>query len=146
MDEFSVNCALFPLDENRCPVKLLKGVNFPLHYFAFGGSIDGIRGFIYVGVDINCRDKQGRTPLHEACCNNQKYFIKDSHKLEVVKLLVSNGADPCALDNLEETPLHCVARHRIDRDIASFLVLQVSQARAVRFELVRLVNTKINKF
>ena len=114
---------LFSLDENRCPIKQSKGGTFPLHIHALQGSISGIQGFISAEVDVNCRDKQERTPLHEACCNRRSL---DSHKLEIAKLLVSNGADPCALDNLEETPLHCVARHRVDRDIASFLVLQVS--------------------
>ena len=125
MDDHSINKGVYSLDENRCPVKQCNGASFPLHMLALSGFMNGIQNFISIGVDINCRDKQGRTPLHEACCNYHP-ITKDSHKLEVVKLLISNGADPCALDNLEETPLHCVARHRTGRDIASYFVLQVS--------------------
>ena len=125
MAENSINKGSYSLDENKCPIKQCKGLGFPLHAFALNGNMSGIQKYISIGVDINCRDKQGRTPLHEACCNHY-HVSQDSQKLEIVKLLVSNGADPCALDNLEETPLHAVARHRLVRDIASYLVLQVS--------------------
>ncbi|KAI6646447.1 Engineered Protein [Oopsacas minuta] len=113
---------MFALDENRCPVKHSIGVSYPLHSFAFQGAKSGVQDYISLGVDVNCRDEQGRTPLHEACCNNQ-CALSDVY-MEIVKLLVINGADHCALDKLEETPLHCIARHRVSRNIAAYLVLE----------------------
>ena len=87
--------------------------------------MSSVNSYISLGVDINCRDKQGKTPLHEACCSNRS-SISDERKKEIVMLLVDNGADKLAIDHLGETALHCIARHNHNRQIASYLVIDVS--------------------
>ena len=53
--------------------------------------------------DVNCRDKYGCTPLHEAC---------DSGHVEMVRMLISEFlADTTLQDELGNTPLHKAARH-----------------------------------
>lgn len=48
------------------------------------------------GVDPNCRDSDGDTPLHSACGENNK---------ECVRVLVANGADVNAVDAKGLSPL-----------------------------------------
>ena len=75
---------------------------------------------------MNCRDGQGRTPLHEVCCVTEFSNIpKSGTVIELAKKLVANGADPLALDHMGESPLHCVARHRRNREVAAYLVFEV---------------------
>jgi len=48
------------------------------------------------GADVNARDQDGLTPLHNTAWTNNG---------EVAKLLIANGADVNAKDNYENTPL-----------------------------------------
>ena len=114
------------VDENGIPLKYCPGVSYPLHRFSYDCQLSIIAQYIPLGVDINCRDKQGRTPLHEACCISHNTLTTFQDELLIVKFLVENGADVMAIDHLGETPLHCVARHRICRSVASYLVIEVS--------------------
>ena len=55
---------------------------------------------ISLGADINCRIKNGQTPLHEAA---------GSEKGEITSRLIDLGADVHAVDNQGWTPLHFAA-------------------------------------
>jgi ankyrin repeat protein len=59
--------------------------------------------FLALGVDINKRDSLGKTPLYYACTK--------SRALELVKLLVSKGADPSIPDIDGLTPMGNAANH-----------------------------------
>ncbi|KAI6645753.1 A Designed Ankyrin Repeat Protein [Oopsacas minuta] len=99
--------------------------SFPIHAACLSGDLISIKDYISTRGNIDCRDRNGRTPLHETCCiKHFSNYIKSGTVLELVKLLIKNGADPMATDDLGETPLHCVARHRIHREIAAYFVTE----------------------
>ena len=103
-------------------------MTFPMHNVCISGNLKEIDYLISIGVNMNCRDKQGRTPLHEICCVTEfSDFVRSGTVLNLAKKLVANGADPLAVDHLGESPLHCVARHRRNREVASYLLLEVER-------------------
>jgi len=59
----------------------------------------------FVGLNINCRDAAGRTPLHFACAGGD---------LTTIDLLLKNGASLTELDKRGDSPLHCVIRSSDD--------------------------------
>ncbi len=67
-----------------------------------------------IGVDVNARDNNGRTPLHE---------LATWADLDLVEMLVSVGADPRAVDNDGRTVLHSAAKSS-KLDALKFLVDQ----------------------
>lgn len=70
-----------------------------LHMATMYGFIDGLKYFIFLGVDINGRDNQNRTPLHCAFT----FLNKNIHS--TVDILVKNGADLYAKDDAGRTPI-----------------------------------------
>ena len=78
-----------------------------LHYAAYHGELGIYRGEIQNhidnGIDVNVRDKYGRTPLH------------DAYTAEAAQILLNNGADIYAIDNDEKTPFnYAVEENRED--------------------------------
>jgi ankyrin repeat protein len=61
-----------------------------------------LRAAIEAGGDVNERDKDGRTPLHHACIENDQ---------TIVDLLLASKADVAPVDNDGWTPLHFAARN-----------------------------------
>ena len=59
------------------------------------------------GVDVNIRRKDYRTPLHVA-----SYY----GKLEIVQLLLANGAKVDGVDNIGETPLHRLSKGKYESE------------------------------
>ncbi|MGV8125180.1 MAG: ankyrin repeat domain-containing protein [Candidatus Xenobiia bacterium LiM19] len=56
---------------------------------------------------IKKKSEQGYTPLHVAAIG----VVKGDKAVEMVRMLVSRGADVNATDNLGDTPLHIAARN-----------------------------------
>jgi ankyrin len=54
------------------------------------------------GANINVRNSEGATPLHQAAGGGSA---------NIVKWLIENGAEVNALDNKLQTPLHCTATY-----------------------------------
>jgi len=61
------------------------------------GEKEKIKELLILGIDINIKNKYGKTPLHLAISKRNIY---------TAKLLIDNGADINAKDNLGKTPFH----------------------------------------
>lgn len=74
-----------------------------LHHFARDGDVEGLRRAISCGVDINARDEEGNTPLHEAVLMG---------KTSAVAFLAEKGADVNTKNTEGLSPLSVAMRHR----------------------------------
>ncbi|KAJ1529465.1 hypothetical protein ONE63_006241 [Megalurothrips usitatus] len=63
-------------------------------------NIELVQSYLFAGVDPNCVDSVGRSPLHLASCSGYS---------DIVRLLLENGANPNQRDRLGNTPLHLAA-------------------------------------
>jgi len=106
----------------------------PLHKACFNGNKDIIELLVFKGADVNAKDKRKRTPLHEAIGAdfhdsakqllkskradinsngektepswNESQELAENIKIEVVRFLISKGADVNAKDYFGGTPLY----------------------------------------
>ena len=78
------------------------GQNTPLHNaVAFGDKgIEVVKLLLQNGAEVDIRNAEQRTPLHDAC--------KTNVNLEVVKLLLDKGSEVIAVDSEGKEPLHHV--------------------------------------
>jgi ankyrin repeat protein len=65
------------------------------------GNIAAVKEYLDFGGNVNVKDEPGNTLLHWAV--NEDF--QGSHR-EMVELLIANGADVNAVDNIQVTPLH----------------------------------------
>ena len=81
----------------------------PLHLASYFGGFKVAQLLLDRGVNINVRDEQCRTPLHEALIqlsnNVEDYFV------DAVRFLLDHGADVDAEDNNLSTPLHVISAY-----------------------------------
>ncbi|XP_034249926.1 homeobox protein Wariai-like [Thrips palmi] len=63
-------------------------------------NIELVQSYLFSGVNPNCVDSMGRSPLHLASCSGYS---------DIVRLLLENGANPNQRDRLGNTPLHLAA-------------------------------------
>ena len=68
------------------------------------GNIEVVKQHLAAGTDVNSKDKDGWTPLHEAA--------SEGHK-SIVELLITKGADVNAKDDNGETPLDAAGKPEI---------------------------------
>ena len=61
------------------------------------GDIEAVKQHLAAGADVNAKDEEGWTPLHQA------------ETKEIAELLISKGADIHAKDRNRVTPLHNAA-------------------------------------
>jgi ankyrin repeat protein len=105
---------LIEKDPTLLDLKDING-NTPLN-IACGGfrkQLDIARYLINKGADINTKNNNGSTPLHNACS------IANPEEVELVKLLILKGADVNAPQNFGATPLSYATT---SFDAASFLI------------------------
>lgn len=78
-----------------------------LHMAAKRGNVDTVRSLLKrAHADPNAIDKRGRTALVTAC-----EFEHDD--VDLVRLLLEEGADPALADEGGETPLDMAARYNL---------------------------------
>jgi len=88
-----------------------------LHTACYGSDVDIVKLLIGRGLKINVKDKEGNTPLHYAC--------EDDDNLETVKFLLQMHAEINTQNNNHETALHIaiiyncpeIVAYLISRDI-----------------------------
>lgn len=86
-----------------CPVEVQSTASagmYPIHWACTIDSIASVKWLINNGADVNCRDRQGCTPLTIAAQNGL---------VGHVLFLVKHGANVSILDNNEDSALHWAA-------------------------------------
>ena len=77
------------------------------------GDIKNVRELIENGADVNAKDKNRWTALHEAALNGNidaaKFLIENGANVDVAKVLIEKGADVDAKNNDGGTALHWAA-------------------------------------
>jgi len=81
------------------------------------GEAETIRRLLATGIDINSSGEHGRTALHEAVI---------AGRLDIVELLLANGANRRTLDDDRRTPL-ALAHGLIDQSLRSQIVTALVQ-------------------
>ena len=83
-----------------------KDHNTLLHSAAFSGMPQISRAFLDHGANVNAKNKQGRTPLHQVARGEYNF---EEHGVSIARLLLERGADVHAQDNDHNTALHSAA-------------------------------------
>ena len=81
-----------------------EGHESPLHLASYNQDLESVRALLDSGANVDAKDSQGRTPLHQALAGS---FNEDAD-FGVVRLLVEHGASVNVQDSLGWTPLHYV--------------------------------------
>lgn len=81
------------------------------HYFCFSNV--PITPFIDRGIDIETRDRSGRTPLH-AACSYYGYICQSGMSHWVACELIEKGAAVDVVDEIGNTPLHRTMQTELD--------------------------------
>jgi len=76
------------------------------------GNIEAVKQYLDAGTDVNAKEENGVTPLHQAAFYGQK---------EVVELLIAKGADVNAKEEEGWTPLHFAAEGG-HKEVAELLI------------------------
>ena len=85
------------------------GHSTPLHLASYYGGFKVAQLLLNRGVNINVRDKTGRTPLHEVLTNLDNSFL--DYFVDAVRFLLDHGADVDAEDDNRSTPLHVISQY-----------------------------------
>ena len=76
----------------------------PIHHAVRCFAIETIKALIKAGAKVNAKMKDGRRPLHLISRNGYFSFRRDK-QIQIMQLLLANGARPNARDELGQTPL-----------------------------------------
>lgn len=93
-----------------------------LHISCIVGNVDVVKRFVDNHEDLNVKftrensDYDGFTPLHFAVIN---------HRIEIVQLLLQNGANVNALDSMGRTSLHAICR--VSENFSKLLVKDLTR-------------------
>jgi ankyrin repeat protein len=78
-------------------------------------SVDSIKNLIKNGVDINCVDKDGSTPLlcliQKKVDDDDKSSVLNADLIDIIRLLIKNGIDVNSKDRDGSNTLHLLSRN-----------------------------------
>ncbi len=77
------------------------------------GPAENVKALLAQGADVNVKDNEGRTPLHQTARYRNK---------ELAELLLSHGANVNAKDNSGDTPLHAAASYPGHTELVELLL------------------------
>ncbi|KAM5345869.1 hypothetical protein ACJ41O_011730 [Fusarium nematophilum] len=89
-----------------------------LHYAAAGAKLDIVEYLLLQGLDVNCANSNGWTPLMCALVPNSEGSRashepkQSSEAIRTAQLLLFHGADPLVTTAEGWTPLHCISLYR----------------------------------
>jgi hypothetical protein len=85
----------------------------PLHIAAAAWRPELLRRLIAAGARVDCRNRRGATPLHDAASGNpESARWNPGAQSETITALIDAGADPNAADDNGSTPLRKAIRTR----------------------------------
>ena len=97
-----------------------------MHSAAAKGDLDELSDFLDSGLDVNAKNKNGETALHNVS------------SIEMAKLLIDKGANVNARDYSGITPLHCSVFWRPNKKIAELLIAEGANVKARYSQLTTL--------
>ena len=74
----------------------------PLHIAVVNHKVEVVRKMVEQGADVNKGDNEGNTPMHQLI---SIYSKNDITSYKLMKLLITNGANPNSLNSQDYTPL-----------------------------------------
>ena len=84
-----------------------------------------MQALLDAGADVNARDYDGRSPLHECCACQHAWKSNastDADRLAIAQALVRQGADVNAKDNTGHTPLALARESKAPDALIQFLI------------------------
>ena len=84
-----------------------KAPDISIHQAIFDGNIEAVKQHLAAGTDVEVKDVDGWSPLHSA--------TQIGHK-EIAELLIANGADVNAMNDVGETPFASCGFSRSQRN------------------------------
>lgn len=84
------------------------------------GMLEAVLG---TGIDVNLKNNEGNTLLHQVCAYNVNYDQEAARQLyRKVKLLIEKGADPNATNDLDQTPMMLAAQDNLKSKTVELLL------------------------
>ena len=90
-------------------MQALRKHEYPLHYACQKGRVNKVTRLLREGRDVNEKDEEGRTPLHEASILHEA-SKKYTSALDVIDMLVRHGAELESRNKYGRTPLDAACR------------------------------------
>ena len=81
------------------------GTILPLSYACARGSINVVKYFLEIGVDISIQSTDGKLPIHFTCDSDERYDDNKAECVQALKALIDIKCDVNVVDNMGRSPL-----------------------------------------
>ena len=92
----------------------------PLHFAFLNDNMDAVKFLISHGVDVNAKDRDGKTLLHYIADRQQDPY--DTETAEMLEYFLSVGADINAKNKKGDTPLHLAYKYSGGGEMLKYLI------------------------